>query len=87
MIISKKVQNGWKILKEYGDVEKIVQFSKDSNNNVRPVSRVTAGAALRTGRMNENTFEVISKFYNDKKKKQDALVASSKTALIEDDGN
>lgn len=87
MIINNKVQNGWKILKEHGDVEKIFQFSKDSKNKLKTVSRITIGAALRSGRMNENTFEVISRFYNEKKKKQELLVSKSKTSLAEDDGN
>lgn len=91
MIINNRVQNGWKILKEQGDIEKIVKLSEElstkKNSTIKKVSRITIGAGLRSGRMNENTFAVISEYYNDKKKKQDALVASSKTALIEDDGN
>ena len=71
MVINKKNHNGWKILKEHGDVEEIHQFSKDTKNKLKEVSRITIGAALRSGRMNESTFEVISKFYNKKKKKQD----------------
>jgi len=88
MIINIKVHNGWKVLKEHGDVEKIHLFSKDPENCVTEVSRVTIGAALRSGRMNESTFEVISKFYNKKKKENIALQGKSKTAIkVEDDGN
>lgn len=87
MVINKKTYNGWKILKEHGDVEEIHQFSKDPKNKLKEVSRITIGAALRSGRMNESTFEVISKFYNKKKKKQDKIEAKSLTAYVEDDRN
>ena len=92
MIISNKVQNGWKILREQGDIEKMVKLSEEmaskKNSTVKKVSRVTLGAGLRTGRMNENTFTVVSEYYNIKKKNQDLLVSKSKTALVvAEDGN
>lgn len=91
MIINNRVQNGWKILKEQGDIEKMVKLSEElsakKNSTIKKVSRITIGAGLRSGRMNENTFAVISEYYNDKKKKQDILVSKSKTALIIEDGN
>ena len=92
MIINNKVQNGWKILKEQGDIEKISKLSEElsekKNSAIKKVSRITIGAGLRTGRMNENTFAVISEYYNEKKKKQELLVSKSKTALeVVEDGN
>lgn len=90
MIINKKTTNGWKLLSEHGDIEKMVELSEelsqDPTSGIKKVSRVTLGAGLRSGRMNENTLSVISRFYNDKKERQTKLVSKSKTVL-EDDGN
>lgn len=80
MLIKTKITNGWKLIKEHNDIEMI---HKQSN-----ISRTTISSALRTGRMNEGTFEAINKFYNEKKAKQDALQKTSKTVVaVEDDGN
>ena len=91
MIINKKTTNGWKLLSEHGDIEKMVELSeelsKDSTSGIKKVSRITLGSGLRSGRMNENTFGVISRFYNDKKERQTKLVSKSKTVLVEEDGN
>lgn len=89
MLVNKKVSNTWKILKEHGDVAEIAKLSEElsenKDSNIKKVSRITISAALRTNRMNENTFEVIRKFYEEKKKRQD--LAQKKTLEVIEDGN
>lgn len=98
MTVKPAKRREWKLLKEHGDIEKIVDFSKDiekakrlesgppitGKNPVRGISRVTISHGLRTGTMSESTLEVISKFYAEKLKKRDALQATNKVELETD---
>lgn len=66
MKIPKQILESWKIQREFGDVGLISEHTG--------ISRTTITNALNNGRMNENTFEAISNFYTDKRKKQKELI-------------
>lgn len=72
MVVKKVIMNHWKLLYQHSDIAAIHEYSKkqsDSIKKLRKVSRNTISSALRTGRMNENTFEVISSFYAERDSK------------------
>lgn len=85
MLVKKITTNEWKVLKEHGDIELIVELSKvlererrdkhgppvTDKDPVKGISRVTIGHAMRTGQMHEKTFEVINRFYKERKARQD----------------
>lgn len=62
MTIGPRVLNGWKLLKEHGDLEKI-SIASVSEENKTPIHPITIARAMKSGRMNERTYEVIQKFY------------------------
>jgi hypothetical protein len=98
MIVKPAKKTEWKLLREHGDIRKIVELSKvlekarrieagpaiSAKNPIRGISHVTIGHALRTGVMAEKTFEVINRFYHEKKLKQDALQKNTAVELETD---
>ena len=69
MRVNTKIRMSWKFLEEHGDIKKICEGSK-TINKPNGISRVTISNALRTGRMNDETFTVIQNFYKTKKEEQ-----------------
>lgn len=88
MKVKKIIHNGWKLLREYGDIEKIIEASK-TDEKPYGLTRPTISHALRTGVMSETTFEIINKFYNERSDKMSKAVqvAQRQKELIDNDKN
>lgn len=88
MKVKKVIMNNWKILKDHGDIDKIVE-SSISEKKPKGISRVTIGHALKTGFMSETTYEVINKFYSARQLKfnQDEAEAQRQKQLSEADND
>lgn len=69
MIVNNEILTNWKLLREHGDVERMHEESK--------LNRITIATALRTGNMSDKTFQVIKKFYSDKRKAYKKLTAEA----------
>jgi len=89
MIVKQKIRNGWKLLREQGDISNIRAKSLEMQKLGlgKSLSRPTISSALNNGRMNEATYEIINSFYNSKNELRESLMNKSKTAFVEDDLN
>lgn len=81
MNIPLKVRRSWKLLYSHGDFQKIHKLSKEDGN--KKVSIITIANAFKTGSCIESTFEVMNKFFIEKKK----MIDKQEKKLLEDDGN
>lgn len=80
MIVPIKTMNGFKVLKSQGDIKQLHLFSIEIGEKI---SEMTFSKALRSGRMNEKTLEVLTKYYAKKREKFNQLIQT----VTEDDGN
>ena len=65
MQIKPATRFSWKQVLDHGDIEKIVESTK-TDEKPNGINRMTIGRAIRTGTMNESTFEAIQKFCKQK---------------------
>lgn len=69
MKVPNEIITQWKVEYEHGDIEAI---RKQAGLN-----RKTIKDALRTGNMEKETFDKISKFYSDRRKEKQKMIAQA----------